>query len=142
MSAATSSRHPRPSPSFAQLCVLVHHVVDRLGEAAAVVDIVDELKWDCARAKLEYATADLAGAVEAVVVARRKGYRTPIRAGHSNRIGPDIYVPPPLFTRDEIRNAEGWLRAIGGCPHTPLCSTYDQCVSAAAREIRQRRRIS
>lgn len=70
--------NPQP-PTHAQLCVLAHHAFDRLGVAAVPADVVDALKWDCARAGFEYRTRELSAAVDAVAVARQKGYRTPRR---------------------------------------------------------------
>ena len=71
----------RPVPPFRVLCVMAHHILDRLGPSATLSDIIDELKWEIARASLAYPPPhELAGVAEAVVLARAKGYRTPTRA--------------------------------------------------------------
>lgn len=68
----------RPLPSFAALCVLTHHVLDRVGVDALPSDSLDEVKWDLARAGFDYPPPDrLAAALEAVTAARAKGYTTP-----------------------------------------------------------------
>jgi hypothetical protein len=68
---------PEP-PTFAMLCVMTHHVLDRLGPDAQPSDIVAELKCDVARAGFSYPPPDHFTAVaEAVAYARAKGYRTP-----------------------------------------------------------------
>lgn len=137
---ATTSFHPHLStPSFRQLCVLAHHAFDRLGDEADPGDVLDELKWACAAARLDYNSDGIRRAVDSVGVARRKGYRTPLQ-GESLRVGPNRYVRPPAFTRDELQAAAGYLRAIGSCPHEPRCSAYERCLALAARVIRQRRR--
>ena len=66
---------------FPLLCVIVHHVCDCLEglEPVAVSDIVDEAKGIAARASLRYHPYDIGAAVEAVLVARAKGYYTPRR---------------------------------------------------------------
>ena len=70
----------RPDPTFAQLCVMAHHVLDALGNDAAASAVIDELKWLCARSGFGYPQPDrFIAAVEAVITARRKGYSTPQR---------------------------------------------------------------
>lgn len=136
-----ASFHPHlTAPSFAQLCVLAHHTYDYLGDDADAGDVLDALKWACAAARFDYSGDGVRKAVDAVAVARQKGYRTPTERGSSNRIGRNVYVRPPAFSRDELRAAEGWIRAIGGCPHEPRCTLHERCVALAARYIRDRRR--
>jgi hypothetical protein len=66
------------TPSWRMLCVLTHYVLDRLGPDAAPSDVIDELKWDVARAGLDYPPSEQFAAVaDAVLLARAKGYRTP-----------------------------------------------------------------
>jgi hypothetical protein len=68
----------RPPPSHARLCVMTHYVLDRLGDDAMPSDVVDELKWECARAGFAYPSPRrLTAAAAAVAVARQKGYSTP-----------------------------------------------------------------
>jgi hypothetical protein len=75
-----TARSPRPEVSFKLLCVMTHHVLDRLGPDAPASDIIDELKWDLARAGLDYPPSEqLAAVADAVPLARSKGYRTPTR---------------------------------------------------------------
>jgi hypothetical protein len=70
----------RPVPSFKLLCVMAHHVCDTLPAGAMPSDIDDALKWEIARAHLEYPPPHWLAAVrEAVVTARAKGYATPRR---------------------------------------------------------------
>jgi hypothetical protein len=61
---------------FRQLCVIAHHVFDQ-HQDAPISDVLDEVKWACARARLDYDGAPIREAVEAVQQARRRGYRTP-----------------------------------------------------------------
>jgi hypothetical protein len=75
MSEATSFHPHLAKPSFRQLCVLAHHVYDRLGEEADPGDVLDDLKWVCAAARLDYRGDGIRAAVESVRVARQKGYR-------------------------------------------------------------------
>jgi hypothetical protein len=73
-------RLERPIPTWPQLCVLTHYVLDRVGPDAPPSDSLDELKWDCARAGFDYPAPDrLVAALEAVTAARAKGYQTPRR---------------------------------------------------------------
>jgi hypothetical protein len=70
----------RQQPSWPQLCVLTHHVIDGLAADATPSDAVDELKWAVARAGFAYPSPErFTAAVDAVLVAREKGYRTPLR---------------------------------------------------------------
>lgn len=70
----------RPEPSYRLLCVMTHHVIDRLGTEAEASRVIDELKWDLARAHLASPQPHImAGLYDAVSLARRKGYRTPQR---------------------------------------------------------------
>jgi hypothetical protein len=67
-----------PEPSFKLLCVMVHHVLDRVGADADPSEIIDGLKWDIARARLSYPPPHhFTAVVEAVRLARLKGYLTP-----------------------------------------------------------------
>lgn len=134
----------RPVPAFRQLCVIAHYTLDRIGDSAEASDAVDAMKWACAKARLDYGTTGvLYRALDAVVVARKKGYRTPRLAHRSDRSGPDVWVAPPAFTRDELARAEAWRRNVGrvsGCPHTPECDGWEQCRAALIRGWRRARR--
>jgi hypothetical protein len=67
-----------PAPAFRVLCVMTHYVLDRLAPDAAPSDIIDELKWDLARARMQYPRPEhFAAVVDAVTLARSKGYLTP-----------------------------------------------------------------
>ena len=67
-----------PAPPFRVLCVMTHHVLDRLEPDAAPSEIIDELKWDLARARMRYPPPEhFAAVVDAVTLARAKGYLTP-----------------------------------------------------------------
>lgn len=75
---ARSALRERPLPDFALLCVMTHHVLDALGADAAASDVVDELKWLCARSGFAYPEATrFEAALDAVTKARGKGYVTP-----------------------------------------------------------------
>ena len=74
---------PQPAAAFRPLCVITHHVVDRLGPGVPISDVLDEVKWACARARLDYDRAPIREAVEAVHTARQKGYKTPRRRRES-----------------------------------------------------------
>ena len=68
----------RPIPSYRQLCVMAHYALDTIGDNAGPSDVMDELKWMIARARLSYPPPHWLSAVaEAVLCARAKGYRTP-----------------------------------------------------------------
>jgi hypothetical protein len=68
----------RPIPSFRLLCVMTHYVLDRLGTEAPPSDVIDELKWDVARAGFDYPPPEhFAAVADAVRLARAKGYCTP-----------------------------------------------------------------
>jgi hypothetical protein len=68
----------KPEVPFKLLCVMTHHVLDALGENAAVSDVIDELKWMVARSGLAYPPPDhFAAVTDAVQLARAKGYGTP-----------------------------------------------------------------
>ena len=71
---------PVATPTFRLLCVMVHHVLDRLGPDADPSAVIDALKWDLARAQLPSPPPHHFEALfEAVTMARAKGYRTPRR---------------------------------------------------------------
>ena len=73
-------RSDPPVPSFKLLCVMTHHVLDRIGTDADVSDIVAELKTALAHARLAYPPPDhFAAVADAVRLARAKGYLTPRR---------------------------------------------------------------
>ena len=73
-----TTTEPTPEPSYRLLCVLTHYVLDRLGPDAPASDIIDELKWEIARARLSYPPPEhFAAVVDAVQLARAKGYLTP-----------------------------------------------------------------
>jgi hypothetical protein len=64
--------------SFRLLCVMTHTVLDRLGHDAPPSDLIDELKWEIARAHLSAPPPEhFAAVVDAVQLARSKGYLTP-----------------------------------------------------------------
>lgn len=68
----------RQETSFAQLCILAHYAAEGLGDPAAPGEVVEEIKWACAAAQFESPHPDdLTAAVDAVLTARAKGYRTP-----------------------------------------------------------------
>lgn len=143
---ATLGSIARPVPSFRQLCVVAHHAFDELGDDADIAEVLDAVKWACARARFTYAgTGDLARAVDAVHVARAKGYRTPQRQGISRRSGPNVWIAPPPFTRDELARAESWRRNVGqvrGCQHSPTCADWQGCRARLIRGWRRRARRS
>jgi hypothetical protein len=74
----TTTTEPLPVPPFRMLCVMMHYVLDRLGPDALSSDLIDELKWEIARAHLSAPPPDhFAAVVDAVQLARAKGYLTP-----------------------------------------------------------------
>lgn len=74
----------RPIPSFAQLCVMMHHVLDRVGADAPPSEIIGELKDDIAHAGFGNPPPHHFIAVaDAVVFARAKGYATPRQPSRS-----------------------------------------------------------
>ncbi len=133
------------SASFRQLCVIAHHVFDRLGDLAGPSDVVAEMKDVCGRAGLVHRLSrDLVKAADAVAVARAKGYGTPIHRGRSVKVGPSRYIAAPTFTREELNRAEHWRRAVGfvtGCPHTPICADWSTCRGRLIRAWRTGRKL-
>ena len=66
------------TPDVPLLCAMMRHVLDRLGPDAPASDLIDELKWEIARARLSYPPPEkLVGVVDAALIARSKGYFTP-----------------------------------------------------------------
>lgn len=70
---------PTTIASFPLLCMVLHHVCDASPSDAATSDVLDDAKWVCARARLDYRPDQLVAALDAVLRARAKGYRTPRR---------------------------------------------------------------
>jgi len=78
ITAADAAARVQISTSFAQLCMLAHYAAEGLGDPAEPGQVAEEVKWACAAAHFEYPRPDeLTAAVDAVLTARAKGYRTP-----------------------------------------------------------------
>lgn len=75
---ASARDRVRTETTFAQLCILAHYAAEGIGDPAPPGEVVEEIKWACAAAHFETPHPDdVNDAVEAVLLARLKGYRTP-----------------------------------------------------------------
>jgi hypothetical protein len=78
ITAADAAARVQISTSFAQLCILAHYAADGLGDPAQPGEVAEEVKWACAAAHFDNPNPDdLTAAIDAVLTARAKGYRTP-----------------------------------------------------------------